>query len=109
MYVMSYANSPLLFGGSKGTLGHRMCSRRSPLDSGSTPMTTLPSAFRLLLGRPTSDATAREEHIGLRPIVPAPAARSAAKRTMDVVGALGGLILLSPVLVIVALLIKVDS
>ena len=47
--------------------------------------------------------------MGLRPIVPAPAARSAVKRTMDLAGALGGLIMLCPVLAIVGLLIKLDS
>jgi lipopolysaccharide/colanic/teichoic acid biosynthesis glycosyltransferase len=37
------------------------------------------------------------------------AARSAVKRTMDVVGALGGLLLLAPVLVVVGLLVRLDS
>ena len=42
-------------------------------------------------------------------IVPGHPARSPAKRAMDVVGALGGLILLGPLLAIVALLIRLDS
>jgi lipopolysaccharide/colanic/teichoic acid biosynthesis glycosyltransferase len=42
-------------------------------------------------------------------IVPGHSARSLVKRTMDVVGALGGLILLTPVLALVSLLIRLDS
>jgi lipopolysaccharide/colanic/teichoic acid biosynthesis glycosyltransferase len=42
-------------------------------------------------------------------IIPGDSASSAIKRSMDVVGALGGLILLSPLLAIVALLIRLDS
>jgi lipopolysaccharide/colanic/teichoic acid biosynthesis glycosyltransferase len=42
-------------------------------------------------------------------IIPGHPARSSIKRIMDVVGALGGLILLGPVLAIVALLIRLDS
>lgn len=42
-------------------------------------------------------------------IVPGNAARSIVKRTMDVVGALCGLIMLSPVLAMVAVLIRLDS
>jgi len=37
------------------------------------------------------------------------AAASVAKRTMDIVGALGGLIVLAPVLALVALLVRIDS
>jgi lipopolysaccharide/colanic/teichoic acid biosynthesis glycosyltransferase len=42
-------------------------------------------------------------------IIPGHPARSSIKRIMDVAGALGGLILLGPVLAIVALLIRLDS
>jgi lipopolysaccharide/colanic/teichoic acid biosynthesis glycosyltransferase len=42
-------------------------------------------------------------------IAPAHSAQSPIKRTMDVVGSLGGLILLAPVLAIVALLVRLDS
>jgi lipopolysaccharide/colanic/teichoic acid biosynthesis glycosyltransferase len=42
-------------------------------------------------------------------VVPGQSARSLIKRTMDLVGALGGLILLSPVLAIVGCLIRLDS
>jgi lipopolysaccharide/colanic/teichoic acid biosynthesis glycosyltransferase len=42
-------------------------------------------------------------------IVPGLSARSLVKRIMDVVGALGGLVLLSPVLALVGLLIRLDS
>jgi lipopolysaccharide/colanic/teichoic acid biosynthesis glycosyltransferase len=41
--------------------------------------------------------------------VPAHSARSLVKRAMDVVGGLGGLLVLSPVLAIVSLLIRLDS
>ena len=42
-------------------------------------------------------------------IVPGNSARSATKRTMDLVGSLCGLALLSPVLALVALLVRLDS
>jgi len=42
-------------------------------------------------------------------ICPAEAAQSAAKRVVDVVGALSGLILLTPVLALVALLVRLES
>jgi lipopolysaccharide/colanic/teichoic acid biosynthesis glycosyltransferase len=42
-------------------------------------------------------------------VVPGDSARSAIKRSMDVVGAAGGLIFLSPLLVIVAILVRLDS
>ena len=42
-------------------------------------------------------------------IVPGHSARSMVKRAMDVVGAVGGLLLLTPVLAIVGLLIRLDS
>jgi lipopolysaccharide/colanic/teichoic acid biosynthesis glycosyltransferase len=43
------------------------------------------------------------------PIAPALAARSAFKRAMDLVGSIGGLILLSPVLAMVGLLVRWES
>jgi lipopolysaccharide/colanic/teichoic acid biosynthesis glycosyltransferase len=42
-------------------------------------------------------------------IIPGQSARSTIKRTMDLVGAVGGLIFLSPLLALVALLIRLDS
>jgi lipopolysaccharide/colanic/teichoic acid biosynthesis glycosyltransferase len=42
-------------------------------------------------------------------VVPGHSARSLVKRTMDLVGALGGLIMLAPVLALVGLLIRLDS
>ena len=72
-------------------------------------MTTLTSAYQLLTGRTTSDVPACDGEVGLVPIVPTRAARSAIKRAMDVVGAVGGLIFLAPILALVALLIRLDS
>jgi len=72
-------------------------------------MTSIPPALRLLMGRTTSSEPICELDNGLEPIGLAQAARSAVKRSMDLVGALGALILLSPVLAIVALLIWLDS
>jgi lipopolysaccharide/colanic/teichoic acid biosynthesis glycosyltransferase len=43
------------------------------------------------------------------PIAPALAARSAVKRSMDLVGSIGGLILLSPLLALVGLLVRLES
>jgi lipopolysaccharide/colanic/teichoic acid biosynthesis glycosyltransferase len=43
------------------------------------------------------------------PIAPAMAARSAVKRTMDLVGAVGGLILLAPLLAAVGILVRLES
>jgi lipopolysaccharide/colanic/teichoic acid biosynthesis glycosyltransferase len=43
------------------------------------------------------------------PIAPALAARSAVKRSMDLAGSLGGLILLAPLLVLVGLLVRLES
>lgn len=45
----------------------------------------------------------------LSPIATTDAARSAAKRSMDVVGALGGLALLAPLMAVVALAIRLES
>jgi lipopolysaccharide/colanic/teichoic acid biosynthesis glycosyltransferase len=72
-------------------------------------MTTLPSAYQLLSGQTTPDASACEAGVGIGPIAPTRAARSAVKRAMDVVGSLGSLILLAPFLALVALLIRLDS
>jgi lipopolysaccharide/colanic/teichoic acid biosynthesis glycosyltransferase len=72
-------------------------------------MTTLPTAFRLLLGRTTTDDSVTLRYIGLGPIVPARAAQSRVKRSMDVIGALGGLIFLFPIMAIVALLIRLET
>jgi lipopolysaccharide/colanic/teichoic acid biosynthesis glycosyltransferase len=81
-----------------------------PLSStGDTVMTTIPSALRLLMGRATPDVPACDEDTGLEPIVLGQAARSAAKRSMDMVGAGFALLLLSPVLVFVAMLVRFDS
>ena len=81
----------------------------SLLSSGCIPMTTLPSAFRLLMGRSITETSVCEEYVGLEPIVPARAARSTVKRCMDVVGSGLGLFFLSPVLLVVVLLIRLDS
>ncbi len=72
-------------------------------------MTMLPSAIRHLWGRTFSDSSIEE--ICIRPIVmsPSPATRSIVKRSMDLVGAACGLIVLSPVLTLVALLVRLDS
>jgi lipopolysaccharide/colanic/teichoic acid biosynthesis glycosyltransferase len=43
------------------------------------------------------------------PIAPALAARSAVKRSMDLAGSIGGLILLAPLLVLVGLLVRLES
>ena len=72
-------------------------------------MTTLPTAFRLLLGRTDSELSVPAGYMDLGHVNRARAARSMAKRSMDVVGALGGLIFLSPLMLIVALLIRLDS
>jgi lipopolysaccharide/colanic/teichoic acid biosynthesis glycosyltransferase len=72
-------------------------------------MTTLTSAFRQLWDRPTTEESIRGEYVGLEPIVTSRAARSMVKRSMDVAGALGGLIFLSPLLVLIAVLIRLDS
>jgi exopolysaccharide biosynthesis polyprenyl glycosylphosphotransferase len=72
-------------------------------------MTTLPSAFRLLLGRSLTDVSDSERYLDLEPIDPARAAKSTTKRSMDVVGALLGLILLAPIMAVVALLIRLES
>jgi exopolysaccharide biosynthesis polyprenyl glycosylphosphotransferase len=57
----------------------------------------------------TEDSSERNA-VGLpASVAPGTSARSIAKRTMDVVGSLFGLILLSPVLALVALLIRRDS
>jgi lipopolysaccharide/colanic/teichoic acid biosynthesis glycosyltransferase len=47
--------------------------------------------------------------VGRTAIAPADPVRSTIKRVMDLAGSLGGLILLSPILAIVALLIRLDS
>jgi lipopolysaccharide/colanic/teichoic acid biosynthesis glycosyltransferase len=72
-------------------------------------MTMLPSAIRHLWCRTTSDTPIREETIGPDSFVPSRAARSVVKRSMDLVGAFCGLILLIPVLVLIAILIRLDS
>ena len=72
-------------------------------------MTTIPSAFRLLMGRTPSDVSVCDGDLGSLPIVPAEAARSSVKRTMDVAGALLALVLLAPVLGMVGLLVRLDS
>jgi lipopolysaccharide/colanic/teichoic acid biosynthesis glycosyltransferase len=45
----------------------------------------------------------------LAPIAPALAARSVVKRAMDLAGSIGGLILLSPLLVLIGLLVRLES
>jgi lipopolysaccharide/colanic/teichoic acid biosynthesis glycosyltransferase len=72
-------------------------------------MSTIPTPLRLLMGRAISEAPARDSDLGLAPIVPAQAARSVVKRSMDVVGAGLALVALVPVLLIVALLVRLDS
>ena len=72
-------------------------------------MTTLPTAFRNLIGRHPADVSVPKGYRGLGPIVRARASRSPVKRMMDFAGAFGGLVLLFPLMVIVALLIKLDS
>jgi lipopolysaccharide/colanic/teichoic acid biosynthesis glycosyltransferase len=69
-------------------------------------MTTIPSALRLLMNRTTSDSPLCDEDMGVAPIVAAQAARSVAKRTMDLVGAAGALFLLFIPMVIIAIRIR---
>jgi lipopolysaccharide/colanic/teichoic acid biosynthesis glycosyltransferase len=73
-------------------------------------MTTIPSAFRSLMGRTTSETSSCDGDLGLaEPIVPSLAARSGVKRGMDLIGAALALLMLAPVLAIVAVLIRLDS
>jgi lipopolysaccharide/colanic/teichoic acid biosynthesis glycosyltransferase len=72
-------------------------------------MTTIPSAFRLLWDRPSPEQSVQGECIGDEPIASSRAARSMVKRSMDLIGALGGLIFLAPVFAVIALLIRLDS
>jgi lipopolysaccharide/colanic/teichoic acid biosynthesis glycosyltransferase len=72
-------------------------------------MTMLPSAIRHLWCRTMTDSAIQDESVGLSPSVRSRAARSTVKRSMDVVGALGGLIFLFPLLVIIAFLIRLGS
>jgi lipopolysaccharide/colanic/teichoic acid biosynthesis glycosyltransferase len=74
-----------------------------------TTMTILPSDFRHLLSRTPSSLSGSEITLELAPIVPARAAQSKIKRSMDFVGALVGLIFLAPIMAIVALLIRFES
>jgi lipopolysaccharide/colanic/teichoic acid biosynthesis glycosyltransferase len=71
-----------------------------------TPMTL--STYDRASAQPES-ASQRNTDKFLTYIVPGLSARSLVKRTMDMVGALGGLIVLSPVLAIVGLSIRLDS
>ncbi len=73
-----------------------------------TKMSTLPTPLRLL-SRTDSGAPAFDEGVGLGSDATTRAVRSATKRAMDVAGALGGLILLAPVLALVALLVRLES
>ena len=72
-------------------------------------MTTLPSAFRHLMGRSTPGASGRDLRVEHRSIASPRPVGSTVKRGMDLVGSLGGLLLLAPVLAMVALLVRVDS
>ncbi len=72
-------------------------------------MTTLPSAFRLLMGRSTSEASAFEGGFDLISAAPSRAVDSVAKRWMDLVGAIGGLFLLAPLLALVALAVRLEG
>ena len=60
------------------------------------------STVRFATGPAYEDASARRGTV-------ASAARSATKRTLDIIGSLAGLVLLSPLLAMVALLIRLDS
>jgi lipopolysaccharide/colanic/teichoic acid biosynthesis glycosyltransferase len=72
-------------------------------------MTLLPSTLRNFLGRTPTGFSLPDEELGVEAVEAAPAVRSAAKRTMDVVGALGGLIFLAPLLALVAVAIRLES
>ncbi len=65
-------------------------------------------SFRLSTGRSLEEASL-DDVVGIRSAVAASAARSLTKRALDIVGSLCGLILLSPVLALVAILIRLDS
>jgi lipopolysaccharide/colanic/teichoic acid biosynthesis glycosyltransferase len=73
----------------------------------SSPLMTLTTYDRPSTIAEPSTTSHTGEFLG--DVEPGHSARSVIKRTMDVVGALGGLILLSPVLAIVGCLIRLDS
>ena len=66
------------------------------------------SAYRFSTVHSFDDASL-DDVVAISSAVAASAARSVAKRTLDIVGSLLGLILLSPVMVVVAILIRCDS
>jgi exopolysaccharide biosynthesis polyprenyl glycosylphosphotransferase len=72
-------------------------------------MSTHSSDLRFLLGPNATEGTTLERLTGLGPEEPAMAARSAVKRAMDIVGAIGGLLFLSPLMALVALLVRWES
>lgn len=72
-------------------------------------MTTLPSALRLLMGRSTSEASALQGGLDLGSTASSRPVDSVAKRGMDLVGAIGGLILLAPLMALVALLVRLEG
>ena len=72
-------------------------------------MTTLPYPFRLLMGRAPCDVSETGVGRGTMLIVPGRAARSATKRSMDVLGAVVGLVMLAPVLLVVATAVRLGS
>jgi lipopolysaccharide/colanic/teichoic acid biosynthesis glycosyltransferase len=74
-----------------------------------TPMSTHSSDLWLLLGPNAPEASSFQGRTASRPRAQALAAQSAVKRAMDLVGAIGGLFFLSPLLLIVGLLVRWES
>ncbi len=72
-------------------------------------MTTLPPTFRFLLDQTSPDDAIGDGGVEFDHLVAPLSVRSAAKRVMDVVGSALGLIFLTPLLALVAALIRLDS
>jgi lipopolysaccharide/colanic/teichoic acid biosynthesis glycosyltransferase len=68
-----------------------------------------PSAFRLLIGRPSDDGSISETYLGLDGRAASRSVRSPVKRMMDLLGSSIGLMILAPVIALVALAIRLDS
>ena len=66
------------------------------------------STFRLSSVHPLDDASL-DDVVAIGSAVAASAARSVAKRALDLVGALVGLVVFSPVMLVVAILVRCDS
>jgi exopolysaccharide biosynthesis polyprenyl glycosylphosphotransferase len=72
-------------------------------------MTLTPMSLTTTYDRTPSTLPKPSTSGGVGEFAPADPVRSVVKRTMDLAGSLGGLILLSPIMAIVALLIRLDS